>query len=289
MEELFNDDVGDMTEETTDVERRAPACGVLSFHSGTEEAMFIYVQNHSKPYDVESILCAIDAYCYTRHWMMHIGNEKSVHLEDAVKSLTQGKPVVSTSEIYDGETCVEIGSYCGYSALRIVRLLSPNGKLYCIEREPSCVEWTRRLISYAGLEEKVVLLEGSVTPDILSKLSELLISNHQKLAIDLLFIDHDKSMYKCDLEIIISNGLLRSGSIVVADNVLSFNTPLTEYLNYVKDPNGLFSSSITYHSRIEYSASTKDDASATTAMHDKEPLDGSLLDAVEVSVYGKSE
>jgi hypothetical protein len=53
-------------------------------------------------------------------------------------------------------------------------------------------------------------------------------------AVDLLFIDHEKSQYLSDLQIIESHQLLQPGSVVVADNVLSFGRPLQAYLDHVR-------------------------------------------------------
>ena len=52
---------------------RSMACGVLQFHNGTEEAMFLYVKQRSEEGNVNSIIKAIDEFCYKRHWMMHLG------------------------------------------------------------------------------------------------------------------------------------------------------------------------------------------------------------------------
>ena len=50
---------------------------------------------------------------------------------------------------------------------------------------------------------------------------------------DLVFLDHWKDLYKQDLQAIEAKGLLKPGSIVVADNVgESFNP--TAYLEYVR-------------------------------------------------------
>ena len=48
----------------------------------------------------------------------------------------------------------------------------------------------------------------------------------QPRLIDLLLIDHEKAAYLKDLQAIERRGYLRSGSVVVADNVLSFGSPL---------------------------------------------------------------
>ena len=256
---------------------RPAACGVLSFHSGTEEAMFIYIQNYAQRNDVDGIIKAIDQYCYTRHWMMHIGDQKSLFLEDAIVKTRMSCPG-------RGEVIVELGSYCGYSSLRIAKLLSEGGRLYSIEKESQCVDWTMRLLDYAGLLHKVTVIHGCIDDNdlTLNKLKDLIIhdSHINPPSIDLLFIDHKKSLYLPDLKHIIASNLLHSGSIVVADNVLCFDEPLHDYLTYVKE-GGLFSSSITMHSALEYSSlppGMDSGAGATTS----EPFH---LDRVEISVY----
>ncbi|POM67740.1 Catechol O-methyltransferase, partial [Phytophthora palmivora] len=79
--------------------------------------------------------------------------------------------------------------------------------------------------------------------------------NHTKLKelgvghVDVFFLDHDKKCYKSDLEIIEQSGLLRSGSVVMADNVVV--AKITDYLEYVRGhPNF---KSVMYDSYLEYS------------------------------------
>ena len=85
---------------------------------------------------------------------------------------------------------------------------------------------------------------------------------------DLVFIDHAKERYLEDLRRIEALGALRSGSLVVADNVLCFG-PLEEYLSYVRDAEGPFASSELHRSFVEYTHG----------------LDEREADGVEVSVY----
>ena len=68
---MFGDEEDDQVDET--IFTRPQACGVLQFHNGTEEAMFLYVKQHSEEGDVNNIIKAIDEFCYKRHWMMHLG------------------------------------------------------------------------------------------------------------------------------------------------------------------------------------------------------------------------
>lgn len=114
------------------------------------------------------------------------------------------------------------------------------------------------MIEYAGLSDKVKVILGNISTNktlIKEDLNNLLISNHGINTIDVLFIDHDKLKYLDDLNIIENCGLLKTGSVVVADNVLSFGQPLHAYLRHVRDSTnkGLYSHSDLHKCYLEYS------------------------------------
>ena len=102
MDSLFEDS------ESDNEINRSPDCGVLSFHNGTEEALFIHLKknfsyindssseemcchccNLDKLNTCKTLLKIIDNFCYTRHWMMHIGDKKSVKLVEIILSITR--------------------------------------------------------------------------------------------------------------------------------------------------------------------------------------------------------
>lgn len=66
--------------------------------------------------------------------------------------------------------------------------------------------------------------------------------------IDLLFIDHLKSLYLWDFKIIEGEGLIKEGSLIVADNIIYPGCP--DYLNYFKESNE-YRNTI-YNSYLEY-------------------------------------
>ena len=69
---------------------RPDSSGVLVFHTGIENAMLLYVERiTARGRDADSVLLAVDNFCYTRHWMMHVSSS----------------------------CAVELGSYCGYSSV----------------------------------------------------------------------------------------------------------------------------------------------------------------------------
>ena len=267
------------------VKSRPASSGVLAFHNGTEEAMYRYVVAHSVRGDIADILRVVDDYCYTQHWMMHIGDLKqpflrrALFLAEAQKAThPDGKGVQKAREA--ALTVVELGSYCGYSALFLASMLNTErgDSLYCVECDPHCVKWTKRMIEYAGVGDYVKVLPYAAsecsrwrqhlplndhhhspgtasmqnTPE---QLQPQEMHHQPQLQIDLLLIDHEKAAYLPDLITIEQSGLLRSGSVVVADNVLSFGCPLEHYLSHVrasKEEGGLYSHSELHETLIEY-------------------------------------
>lgn len=50
---------------------------------------------------------------------------------------------------------LELGTYCGYSTVRISRLLPQATRLFTVEMNPECAHVARQVISHAGLQDKV--------------------------------------------------------------------------------------------------------------------------------------
>ena len=56
---------------------------------------------------------------------------------------------------------VEVGSYCGYSAVLMAAVLQPDDVILSIENDPSCARWTQDIIALAQVENHR-LLQGNV-------------------------------------------------------------------------------------------------------------------------------
>lgn len=52
-------------------------------------------------------------------------------------------------------TVLELGTYCGYSTVRIASLLPPHAKLITLEFNPDFAAIARQVIAWAGLEDRV--------------------------------------------------------------------------------------------------------------------------------------
>lgn len=267
MDELFgsDDDEGLTEGEAQPKPVRPASSGVLAFHNGTEESMYCYVRNRAKEGDAKGVLQAIDDFCYSQHWMMHVGDKKLPLLDIAIEKARE-----RTKE--EGLCVVELGAYCGYSAVYLASKLDPTrgDHLYSVEVNARCVGWTKRMVEYAGLADRVTVIESSAGE------CQTWRNHLTKPHIDLLFIDHDKAQYLNDLRTLESAQLLRSGTVVVADNVLSFGVPLKAYLEYVRDPAGSFASSELHSGFIEYAAERDAQLDPQTSPD--------LVDGLEISI-----
>lgn len=161
--------------------------------------------------DPTSVLRAMDRFARERRFLMNIGPDKGPMVHELLDSLPRPARLL------------ELGSFCGYSAILFADRLGPEGRVVSVERSPAAVEVTRANVAFAGLADRVEVIEGD-SSQVIPTLEG---------TFDLVFLDHWKDLYRRDLELIEERGLLRPGSIVVADNVgPAFGAEA--YLEYVR-------------------------------------------------------
>ena len=186
-----------------------------------------FVEENATRGDPESVLRTLDLYAEDHFFLMNVGPAKGRLLVEQVRRAGTSARIV------------EFGTYCGYSAVLIARELENSGRLTCVEVDPESVAASRAIIDFAGLGDRVEVIEGA-SGDVIPRLEG---------PFDLVFLDHWKDLYEPDLKAMESEGLLRAGSIVFADNVgPSFNPE--SYLAYVREC-GRYESS-QHLSTIEY-------------------------------------
>ncbi|OOK64120.1 catechol O-methyltransferase [Mycobacterium kansasii] len=152
------------------------------------------------------MLATIDKFAYEKSMLINIGDEKGPILDAAVR---RANPALA----------LELGTYCGYGALRIARA-APNARVYSVELAEVNAANARQIWAHAGVADRVTCVVGTIGDGgrTLDKLS-----NEHGFAsgtLDFVFIDHDKKVYLDDLQSILERDWLHPGSIVVADNVL---------------------------------------------------------------------
>lgn len=133
---------------------------------------------------------------------------------------------------YHPKRVLEVGTFVGYSAIRIGRLLPEGGRMTCLDKDAEVLKLARKHIEDAGLSDRIELKAGDAKLTIQSVGGPL----------DMVFLDADKTEYLRYLKLL--EGKLRKGSVVAADNVKTHAGELVEYLDYVRN-SGRYSSS--YH------------------------------------------
>lgn len=208
-----------------------------------EEALAAYVLANARQGDVDDVIRVIDDFCYNRSFMMNVGDEKGEILDAAVRRVRPRR-------------LLELGTYCGYSALRMVRVMPSYARLYSIELNPANADIARRIWDHAGVGDRVTVVVGHLG-DGGSTLNRLHAEHgFANRSIDFVFIDHDKAAYLPDLQRILSQSWLHPGSVVVADNVKFPGAP--EYRAYMKKQEGRSWYTTEHKAHVEYQSWIKD-------------------------------
>jgi caffeoyl-CoA O-methyltransferase len=122
----------------------------------------------------------------------------------------QGQLLTMIARLVGAHSAVEVGTFTGYSSLCIARGLAEGGTLLCCDIS---AEWTaigRHAWEEAGLSDRIELR--------LAPALETLQSLPSKAAIDLVFIDADKTGYANYWDELVPR--VRPGGVLLVDNVL---------------------------------------------------------------------
>jgi catechol O-methyltransferase len=209
---------------------------------GREAAAVDYVLENAQAGDINDVLATLDKFAYEKSWLVNIGDEKGLLLDAAVHS---ANPALA----------LELGTYCGYSALRIARA-APNAKVYSVELAAANAANARRIWQHAGVADRVTCVVGTIGDG--GYTLDALASEHgfTSEALDFVFLDHDKDSYLSDLLSILDRGWLHAGSIVVADNVKIPGAP--KYREYMRQQQGHRWQTIEHKAHLEYQSMVSD-------------------------------
>jgi catechol O-methyltransferase len=90
----------------------------------------------------------MDKFAVEKSMLVNVGDEKGELLDAAVRR-TNPKRVL------------ELGTYCGYSALRIARA-APEAEVFSIELSPDNAEVAQHILAHAGVDDRVGCVVGTV-------------------------------------------------------------------------------------------------------------------------------
>ena len=171
-----------------------------------------YVARHARPGDPGDVLRTLDKFAAEERWLMSVGPDKGPLVEEMASRLPANARVL------------ELGAYCGYSAILLAQAFGAQASIVSIEVDKDSVASARANVAHAGLSDQVTFIHGPSTR-MIAQLDG---------TFDLVFLDHWKDLYKPDLQLIEQRQLIGPGSIVVADNVGEIFGP-DAYLDYVRN------------------------------------------------------
>jgi catechol O-methyltransferase len=210
---------------------------------GREVELAEYVTANARQGDLDDAIRVVDEFCYRRSVMMNVGDEKGEILDAAIRRASPRR-------------LLELGTYCGYSALRMSRVMPAEARLVSIEFNGANAEIARGIWDRAGLDDRVSVVVGTLDDG--GRTLAALEAEHGfgPGSLDLVFIDHEKSAYVPDLQRLLDKGWLHPGSIVVADNIKLPGSP--EYRDFMRSQEGRAWHTIEHETHAEYQTLLKD-------------------------------
>jgi predicted O-methyltransferase YrrM len=160
----------------------------------------------------------------------------------------KGRIISDIIKKYRPTSILEIGTLHGYSAILMGNLLPDDtGELITIEIDRDLTNIAIRNIEKAGLSYKVKVICNDAI-DVIPTLD--------RYKFDMVFLDAIKTQYLHYLRLIEERNLINEGSVVVADNVILYESEMKEYLEYVRN-SGNYQSQTT-ETTLEFNKNVKD-------------------------------
>ena len=210
---------------------------------GREDAVAKAVLAKARKGDLADAIRVIDDFGYNESLLMNVGDEKGEILDAALRRANPRR-------------ILELGTYIGYSALRMARAMPPGARVHSIEFAAANAGIARRIWDHAGAGDRLNVVVGSLGDggETIARLE----AQHGfcKGMLDFVFIDHAKQAYLPDLERIVARGWLHPGSIVVADNVKFPGAP--EYHAHMKASEEKTWRTVEHETHLEYQSLLKD-------------------------------
>jgi len=180
-----------------------------------ELRLLAHVMETATPGDPMSVCEAVESFGKkvlnpSGQWLKVAGDAKAVVLTSAMS----GKP--------RGGSILEIGCYCGYSAIRMAMTV-PDVRIVTLEVDPAHVVIARNMVAFAGLAHRIDVWTGH-SKDLLTRIPYRY-GGPEKFKVGGVFMDQRGSRYDEDLKTLESLGILLPGCVVVADNVLKPGSP----------------------------------------------------------------
>jgi catechol O-methyltransferase len=210
---------------------------------GREQALGEHVLANARPGDLDDAIRAVDEFCYAQSFMINVGDQKGQILDAAIR---RSAP----------QRLLELGTYCGYSALRTARAMPDGAHLTSLEFNADNAAIARRILAHAGVADRVTVVEGTLGDGGTTIAALESMHGFHAGSLDFAFLDHAKEAYLPDLRRIVAAGWLHPGSVVVADNVKFPGVP--DYHEFMRQQEGSDWRTVEHETHVEYQSLIKD-------------------------------
>lgn len=196
-----------------------PASGM--WQNWRPEDMLIFVER-AQTGNATSVLEMMDQAAETS-WMMNMGPVK-------------GRIVASALSELKAKRVLEIGTFLGYMSITMAQALPPGAKIVTIEKDDvnhaAAIKIMSKALGDITSESSPIESWFGASADVLE--SSAFLKKYRSLPFDLILMDHWKPQYADDLRRLENLGLVRRGTVLLADNVLFPGAP--ELLTYLGVP-----------------------------------------------------
>lgn len=195
--------------------------------------MLDHVLKKTKAGDLKGLIDEMDEYA-KENWMMNLGDVKGDLVDKAI--IDHGTDTIKVA--------LELGGFCGYSSVRLCNVFGKHTKLHTVEPNPLCSAVQSRILTHAGVHDRVVQ-NHKYSMDYITEASSA------GIKFDFVFMDHHKDHYKSDLIDMINKKMLNKGALIIVDNCLNPGAP--DLLKYMKDEEGKLFKHKVVDTFLEYS------------------------------------
>jgi len=205
-----------------------PSADRDQFSELRERSLLRHIISSSTEGDPDSVMHAMDEF-----WDTYFNGEGTAEWKLRANALDQA---IRTK---NPMAAMEIGAYCGYTAVRIGRLMPEGGKLISIEIDPLFAAIATKVVEHAGLADKVTVEIGSLE----NRLPAVQRKGTIQGTLGAVLLDHAPSQYLPDLQILEREKLIAADTVVLCDWSLypgsdnSEQAPVERdaFMSYLKD------------------------------------------------------
>lgn len=178
--------------------------------------------------------------------LLQLLRQETAALADANMQIApeQGQLMGLLVRLIGARSVLEVGTYTGYSSLCLAMNLPADGRLIACDINPDTAAIARRYHAEAGLGDRIDIRLAPALDTM-----DALLAAGEAGNFDFIFIDADKESYPQYLER--SHALLRSGGLVLFDNVL-WDGRVADPLNHESSTEGIRSLNRALHADTRF-------------------------------------